>query len=90
MPLRIGDVSNSMTIYPNPNNGQFNLLLSGYDAAQVMVNITNTVGQVVFTASIAVDGDNTVQRSILKIWLPVLFVHLTDGQRNDVQTLVIK
>ena len=91
MPLRIGDVSNSMTIYPNPNNGQFNLLLSGYDAAQVMVNITNTVGQVVFTASIAVDGDNTVQEINLEnMAAGTYFVHLTDGQRNDVQTLVIK
>lgn len=41
--------NNGVAVYPNPNNGQFNLVLGGMPSAPVQVEIMNELGQVVNT-----------------------------------------
>jgi hypothetical protein len=42
----------SMTLYPNPNNGEFNVLItsSNEEATPVMIEVINLMGQVVATS----------------------------------------
>lgn len=51
----------AVVIYPNPNNGQFNISYYADNDNKYVVRIYNMVGQVVFTKSIVAEiGANTI------------------------------
>jgi hypothetical protein len=54
---REGILDNTIAIYPNPNNGEFNLNISAMEDGPYVFNLKNTTGQVVYTKDIMVqDG----------------------------------
>lgn len=54
---REGILDNTIAIYPNPNNGEFNLNISAMEDGPYTFNLKNTTGQVVYTKDIMVqDG----------------------------------
>jgi len=54
-PLRLGLVDESVSIYPNPSNGQFRIQLNGSEYGDVQVLIANSIGQNVYSNIISVD-----------------------------------
>ena len=42
-------VNNQMDVYPNPNNGEFNLAFNVVNSDNYLVSITNELGQIVYT-----------------------------------------
>jgi N-acetylneuraminic acid mutarotase len=50
--------SNNITVYPNPNNGNFTIQLSGVSAQSSVVEIYNAIGQEVYTGLLASDNNN--------------------------------
>lgn len=54
---REGILNNTIAIYPNPNNGEFNLNISAMEDGPYVFNLKNTTGQVVYEKDILVhDG----------------------------------
>lgn len=55
LPLRIGEFSKSVMIYPNPSTGNFNLQLNGYENSEADILIINSVGNNVYQNHISVN-----------------------------------
>ncbi|HRH54074.1 MAG TPA: T9SS type A sorting domain-containing protein, partial [Chitinophagales bacterium] len=61
-PARIGDIENDqIAMYPNPSNGVFTLELNNFEGNNFEVNITNALGQIVYTTMIDVTENNYTQ-----------------------------
>jgi hypothetical protein len=58
-------VQGEVIVFPNPNNGQFNISYNALNNGQYQVKIFNMVGQIVFAQSYGADaGINTISLSI--------------------------
>jgi len=53
-------LNKSITIYPNPSVGTFNIDLSGYNNERFDVTIHNTLGQLMYTGSISSETSNQI------------------------------
>ncbi|MFN3940562.1 MAG: T9SS type A sorting domain-containing protein, partial [Chitinophagales bacterium] len=53
-PLRIGEFMQGADIYPNPNNGNFNMQLLGYENTEVQIEIMHMAGQKIFVKNMYV------------------------------------
>jgi len=54
---RIGENENaSVLLYPNPNTGVFNLNVNGYADNQFELNVSNSMGQIIYTKSITINN----------------------------------
>jgi hypothetical protein len=61
----IDAMQGEVLVYPNPNNGQFNISYNALNEGDFQVNIYNMVGQVVFTQSYGADfGLNSIKLDI--------------------------
>lgn len=54
LPLKMGEFSKSVMIYPNPSTGNFNLQLNGYENNDADILIINSVGQTVYQQHVSV------------------------------------
>ncbi|MFN3939838.1 MAG: GEVED domain-containing protein, partial [Chitinophagales bacterium] len=50
-PLRAGEFVKEVTVYPNPNDGNFRIQLNGYAQSDAEIMILNSVGQTVYNAN---------------------------------------
>jgi hypothetical protein len=77
-----------MFIYPNPNDGNFNLELRGY-TNDIEVTIVSAIGRLIKTFSIPNDSQihNTIALNGLKHG--VYFVKANDGTLSDTQRIII-
>jgi hypothetical protein len=57
-PIREGDELTSVNMYPNPNDGLFELAINGFDGNQFELQVYNSVGQVVYSQVIEISSDN--------------------------------
>lgn len=55
LPLREGEFSQSVMIYPNPTDGYFNIQLNGYKDHETEIMVVNAMGQVVYAEHFAID-----------------------------------
>lgn len=60
-PARIGDENTNIMVFPNPNNGTFDIALNGYLGQQVDIQIVNALGQIVYNNSVSVDVNSFTQ-----------------------------
>ena len=61
MSLREGQVAQEVLVYPNPSNGNFRIQLNGYATDNLVIVITNAIGQVVYNNSMSVNESITVK-----------------------------
>ena len=80
--------NSGMFIYPNPNDGNFNLELRGY-TNDIEVTIVSAIGRLIKTFSIPNDSQihNTIALNGLKHG--VYFVKANDGTLSDTQRIII-
>lgn len=90
-PLRLGAVDGGLSIYPNPNDGNFRLQLNGYASSDMQVQIMNTVGQVVYNSNFYVNDDITVQDiNLSTVESGTYIVRISNGAETFIQTLIIE
>jgi hypothetical protein len=81
--------SNSVSIYPNPTTGNFNLNMSGLTASTVDVNITDVSGKVVMNTSFnTVNGGLNAPINISNVEEGVYIVRL-NGDSSIVRRIVV-
>jgi len=55
-PTKVGDASASASVFPNPNSGAFDIALNGFEGQEVTIQVVNTMGQIVYSENITVEG----------------------------------
>lgn len=81
----------SVTVYPNPNNGSFTLAFTSYDLSDVDVQIFNLQGKIVYTNQFeSVSGSVEEDITVENIASGVYFVRLTSSDQVVTRKLTIE
>lgn len=89
-PLRLGEFSKQVSVFPNPNDGTFRIQLNGYETGTADVLITNTVGQTVYNATISVDNNASVHDVSLPLAPGTYFVKVINGAEIVTNAIVVE
>jgi len=82
--------NNVISVYPNPNNGNFILSVTGQARGRVDMNVTNNIGETVYQYSYNKDVDElTSECSLTALAKGIYYVQVTTGSTSSVQKLVI-
>jgi hypothetical protein len=81
-----GDVS----IYPNPNNGNFQLSLEGVNAGEYNLTVTNIIGQVVYQNVVNVNGNynGNVELSNMQNGIYFMEIANNNGEKSVIRFIV--
>ena len=71
-------------VYPNPNNGVFNIMVTGSSAA-LDVHVFNVIGEKVF--ELAILGDHGAKIDLSRLQAGIYVVQVVDKQRGEVRTM---
>lgn len=82
-------LSNNINIMPNPSNGLFNILMTLPNVQDLTINITNVLGQTVYTNSYKSFTDGMVSVDLSDKNQGVYFVTVSNGVEKNVQRIVI-
>lgn len=84
------DLKKSLSIYPNPSNGNFNIAFELIEAKDVAVSIVNILGDRVFEANYQSIQSKTVQIDLNSVAPGVYFVMLQSGDEMVSKKIVIR
>jgi len=88
LPLRAGESKQSVSLFPNPNDGNFNLEISGYENNEVTTMIMNSVGQIIYQNISTPSGYNLT----LPVYLdnaPAGLYHVTVSANGNITTKTV-
>jgi hypothetical protein len=84
-------LAGNISLYPNPNNGQFNFSVALAEATNLNFSVVNMLGQVVFNKT-----ENNISQTVLSYNLNALgkgvyFINITDSKNNKtVKKMIIE
>jgi len=91
MPLRLGQLEEGISIYPNPSDGNIRIQLTGFEAGDVDVLVSNTLGQVVYSTKLSVGDDVSVHDlNLSDLGAGTYTIRLMDGTHSSTQNIVIE
>lgn len=82
-------LSSNVNIMPNPSNGLFNILMTLPTAQNLTINVTNMLGQTVYTSSYKSFIDGMVSVDLSDKNQGIYFVTVSNGVEKNVQRIVI-
>mgnify|MGYP003669305559 CR=1 FL=1 len=91
-PIGVEEAAKSIegfTVAPNPNNGQFNVVVTA-EKANFNLNVRNMVGQVVYNEAITVNNTLTKNIDLSNLNKGIYFVSIENGVNRKVQKVIIK
>lgn len=78
------------TVYPNPNDGEFNLSLSGLSQEKIKITVFNLIGGIIYTDEDRITEENVVKTISLKnIAGGIYFIRVNAGSKMFTQKIVI-
>jgi len=77
-------------VAPNPNNGQFNVVINNDVETDYTLNVRNMLGQTVFTDLLSVNKQRTMQLDLSDYEKGVYFVSLENDDERLVKKVVVK
>ncbi|MBK6730306.1 MAG: T9SS type A sorting domain-containing protein [Bacteroidetes bacterium] len=89
-PLREGEFTKEVSVYPNPNNGNFNIQLNGYENGKAQIQIMNAVGQVMYDATISIDANASVHDVSLNLAAGTYIVKVINGSEIVTNTIIVE
>lgn len=89
-PVGVEDLSDEQrfAIYPNPNNGQFEIALKGL--GEVMINVSNAMGQSVYSDVVNLNGTATMDLNLDNAAKGLYFVNIEGAGIETTQKVLIK
>ena len=90
--LGISDNSwlNTITLYPNPNSGKFNLEIVSDKDKSLLCSVKNMLGQVVYSKSIAINKGMANVSVNAELANGIYSIQLSDGAASVTRTLVVQ
>lgn len=82
-------LSSNVNIMPNPSNGLFNLVVTLPVAQDLTINVTNTLGQVVYSSSYKEFSSGVLPIDLSDKNQGIYFVTVSNGVDRNVQRIVI-
>lgn len=87
----IKDDKGAFSIYPNPNNGHFTLLLEQSEKAKTTIHITDGQGKVVFEEDLGkFSGSYSKQIDLRKFGAGVYMIAVEQGNNKNVQKIIVQ
>lgn len=82
---------NKVSVYPNPNNGEFNINVSTTGAQKLDIQVMNAIGQVVESRNVAAkSGANTIKFNGADWNKGIYFVSINNGETKMTKKVLIK
>lgn len=71
-------------VFPNPNNGEFTILMDGFENEELTIEITNVLGQVINREITKIKGSTSVEKKydLSDQGAGYYFVHITSGDKK--------
>ncbi|MCW3103576.1 MAG: hypothetical protein JWO09_2016 [Bacteroidetes bacterium] len=88
----INDAANPyvLSVYPNPNDGNFTLSFFTSDKSDYKVEITNAIGQLVYKENLAAfSGSYSKQLSVVEFGKGVYTISLTNSKNETVKKVIV-
>jgi len=87
--IETNQLGNGITLFPNPNSGQFNFAVTLAEATNLNFTIVNMLGQVVYTKA-----ENNVTNTVLSVDLSnlakgIYYANITDSNNNKTVKKII-
>ncbi len=84
-------LNNNLEVYPNPNNGKFNLKLNLIGAHEIKVSLLNSMGQLVYKEDLGImKGDSSKELNIENISRGVYQLQvLADGKSTTIKVTIL-
>ena len=89
-PLRQGEFLQSVSVFPNPNKGDFRIQLNGYESGEAQVMIINAVGQLMYDATISIDANASVHDISLNLAAGTYIVKVINGSEIVTNTIIVE
>lgn len=90
-PLREGEFNPVVEVFPNPNNGQFTVSLSGYEGNDATISVINTFGQNILTRTVQPDAfHSTVQLNLGDVATGMYYVIVNSNNKIWNKAIVVE
>jgi hypothetical protein len=83
-------IVNSLTIYPNPNAGQFAIRLKAEKATQYTLKVRNNLGQIVLEEQVTANGNFAKSIDLSQSESGIYFLSLENGAERYVEKIVVQ
>jgi subtilisin-like proprotein convertase family protein len=77
-------------VYPNPNNGNFNVQLKNVVSDKLELNVYDTSGRKIFNRNYSTQGEFNENIQLNTIQAGVYLLSIFDGEQTQVQRIIIK
>jgi hypothetical protein len=84
------DFDNSIAIYPNPNNGVFNIQFTSNSENKITVNVNDIRGREVYSKSFSNNGFFNEQIQLKNVETGIYIVTINDGNKKEVKKIIIE
>lgn len=81
--------NNQIAIYPNPNNGNFMVMVNTITTSNLKITVSNILGETVYSTQVASSGKTAQQINLTDAANGTYFVHVQSADINYVQKVVI-
>ncbi|WP_333807468.1 zinc-dependent metalloprotease [Flavobacterium sp.] len=81
---------NDLVVYPNPNNGNFNIQFTSNSGNEIKVNLHDIRGREIFTKSYSNNGLFNESFQLSNVQSGVYLVTVEDGDRKEVRKILVK
>lgn len=80
----------ALMVYPNPNNGNFNVQFKNTATESVKLNVYDMAGRVIFEKRYNTQGDFNENIQLNSVSTGVYLMSIFDGERTQVKRIIIK
>ena len=80
----------NFTLYPNPNNGNFNIQFNSTSGNEIKVNVHDMRGREIFNKTYTNNGFFNEDLQLSDVQSGVYLVNVQDGNRKEVKKIVVK
>jgi Secretion system C-terminal sorting domain len=88
--LKNPDFEKNISIYPNPNTGNFNIKFLSNSNNEIKIKVNDTKGILVFDKQFLNSGEFDQNINLGKLQFGVYFVSIFDGNKKAVKRIIIK
>ncbi|MBK5284590.1 MAG: T9SS type A sorting domain-containing protein [Bacteroidia bacterium] len=87
--LKTNADNSNVSIYPNPSDGNINILLDNSYSGDVNVALFDAIGQKIYSELFADGKNNTIEKNFTALSKGIYFLHISQGNTKVVRKIVL-